>query len=151
MTQITWSIPGAPPIPDEDVRRAVEGALARGGRPGLELAVVFVGDDALARMHAEHLGDPSPTDVLAFDLGEEGAGPAGELYVSVERAHRVALQRGVDLRRELSLYVVHGVLHLCGHDDREPDARARMRAAERAVRDELGCPADDAPHDHGVE
>jgi probable rRNA maturation factor len=99
---------------------------------------VFVSDAELARLHAEHLDDPSPTDVMAFDLGEEGGGPAGEVYVSVERARAVARERELAPEAELLLYVVHGCLHLCGHDDHEPRARARMRAAERAVLTRLG-------------
>ena len=145
--EVAWDLPGARPLDDAAVRRAVAAALAHGGRPEALLCVVFVDDARLAAMHGEYLGDPEPTDVIAFDLGDECGGPAGELYVSVERARAVARARGVSPARELALYVVHGALHLCGHDDREPEARARMRAAERAVLAELGYPPDDAPHD----
>ncbi|MSR61192.1 MAG: rRNA maturation RNase YbeY [Planctomycetes bacterium] len=136
--EVSWSVGGARLLSDAEVCAAVSAALAHGGRPGLTLAVVFVADAELARLHAEHLGDPSPTDVLAFDLGEEGDGPAGEVYVSVERARAVARERDLAPDAELLLYVVHGCLHLCGHDDHAPRARARMRAAERAVLALLG-------------
>ena len=145
--EVAWDLPGKRPLSDAAVRRAVAAALRFGGRPEAHLSVVFVDDARLAEMHAEHLGDPSPTDVISFDLGDEQGGPAGELYVSVERARAVALKRGVEVARELALYVVHGALHLCGHDDRKPAARARMRAAERAVLASLGYPEDGAPHD----
>jgi probable rRNA maturation factor len=118
---------------DARIRRAVEAALAHGGRPELELGIVFVDDPDLARMHAEWLDDPAPTDVITFDLGDEGGGPGGELYVSTERARAVARERGLDPIREHLLYVVHGALHLCGFDDHERRDRARMRAAERKV------------------
>jgi probable rRNA maturation factor len=88
-------------------------------------------------MHARHLGDPGPTDVLAFDLGE-GAGAAGEVFVSVERARAVARELDLPPDRELALYVVHGCLHLCGYDDRRPADRQRMRSLERAVLERLG-------------
>jgi probable rRNA maturation factor len=100
--------------------------------------VVFVDDADLARMHGEWLGDGSPTDVISFDLGEDEPGPVGELYVSAERARAVAAERGLDERRELALYVVHGALHLCGFDDHEPAERERMRAAEAIVLGSLG-------------
>lgn len=145
--EIAWDLPGDRPLRDAEVRRAAAAALAHGGRPGIGVGVVFVDDPRLAAMHAEHLGDPTRTDVITFDLGEEGGGPTGELYVSVDRARAVAAQRGVDPARELALYVVHGALHLCGFDDHDPDERAAMRAAERAVMAELGFPPDDAPHD----
>lgn len=118
---------------DARVRRAAEAALAHGGRPDLQLDVVFVDDPDLCRMHEEWLDDPTPTDVISFDLGEDGGGPGGELYVSTERARAVARERGLDRVGEHLLYVVHGALHLCGFDDRRPRDRARMRAAERKV------------------
>ena len=84
--------------------------------------------------------------MIAFDLGEEGGGPEGEVYVSVERAREVAARRGVEPARELALYLVHGVLHLCGYDDHDEEQSARMRAAETAVLRSLGFTDDDAPH-----
>jgi len=138
--EVSWTVRGARLLSEAEVCAAVSAALAHGGRPELTLSVVFVSDAELARLHAEHLGDPSPTDVMAFDLGAEGGGPAGEVYVSVERARAVARERDLAPEAELLLYVVHGCLHLCGHDDHAPRARARMRAAERAVLARLGAP-----------
>ncbi len=129
-------------LSDVRIRQAARAALRAGGRPDLELSLVFVRDRELTRMHADWLGDPTPTDVLSFDLGD-----AGEIVTSFECARRTARARGVEPGRELSLYVVHGVLHLCGHDDRTRPERARMRAAERAVLLSLGWEDDPAPHD----
>jgi len=149
VSQVLWTT-GGPLVPDARVQRVVEAALAEGGRSGLELSIVFVGEEELRRLHETRLGDPSPTDVMAFDLGEEGGGPAGELYVSVDRARAMADELGVDLERELSLYVAHGVLHLCGHDDRAPREAARMRAAEGRVLDRVGQPRDPERHPPGA-
>lgn len=115
------------------VRRAVAAALEVGGGEWSrrELSVVFVDDADLARMHDDWLDDPTLTDVITFDLREDPSGPAGELYVSVERALDVSARRRIEPLRELLLYVVHGVLHLCGFDDHDPLDRRRMRAAER--------------------
>ena len=127
------------------VRAAVEAARAVGGAaaPQGALSIVFVGDAELAQMHGEWLDDPSATDVITFDLrGDvELGGPEGELYISVERAHAVAARRKLDPLRELLLYVVHGVLHLAGHDDHEPHARRRMRVAERRALAQLALAA----------
>jgi probable rRNA maturation factor len=140
---VTWRV-RARPLTTVQVARAAEAALAHGGRAGEELSVVLVDDATLARLHRDWLGDPSPTDVLSFDLGSEAgepeAGPVGEVVASVECAVRVARERRLPAGRELALYVVHGTLHLCGYDDREPKARAHMRAAEAAVLTRLGMP-----------
>jgi rRNA maturation RNase YbeY len=131
---------------DAEVRRAVRAARKLGRREDLGLSVVFVSDAQLARLHARHMGDPSHTDVITFDLSDDLAGPAGEIYASVERARKVARARGVPARRELALYVVHGVLHLCGYDDRSRADQTRMRAAEARVLRSLGWSDDTLPH-----
>jgi len=102
--------------------------------------VVIVDDAQIADLHARWFDDPTPTDVISFDLGGE-PGPAGELYVSLECALRVARERKLDSAREVLLYVVHGALHLCGFDDIRPRDRARMRKAEAQVLSQL-APAD---------
>jgi probable rRNA maturation factor len=135
------------PLSRAAIARAVEAALEHGGRSGIAVGVVLVGDATLARMHGRWLGDPSPTDVIGFELGEEGGGAALELYVSAERAVRVARRRGVAAGRELALYLVHGALHACGYDDRTARERSRMRAAEDAVLAKLGYARDPTPFD----
>jgi len=148
--EVCWDAPGQRPLGDDRVREVACAALDHGGRGDMELSVVFVDDAALGELHGRYLGDDSPTDVMSFDLGTDTPGPGGELYVSVERAAARAAQRGVDVAREVALYVVHGALHLCGYDDQDEADRAAMRAAERAVMDTLGFPADDAPHEFGA-
>ena len=143
--QVRWAVASAP-LGEPEVVRAVEAALAHAGRPGVELDVVLV-DPTLADLHERFLGDPTPTDVIAFDLGPEGDGPRGEIYASVERARAVARERGTDPSRELALYLVHGTLHLCGHDDHDDLDRAAMREAEACILAELGYPADGHPHE----
>ncbi len=114
----------------------------RGGCPAGELSVVFLTDAALARLHADFLGDPAPTDVITFG-GDPALGAAGEICVSADAAARQAPAAG---RRseEIARYVIHGWLHLAGYDDRTPEDRRAMRRAEaRALavwRDEGGAP-----------
>ena len=96
------------------------------GNPG-ELSVAFLTDEALARLHGQFLDDPSPTDVITFPGGPP-PGPAGEICVSVDAARRQGRRRPA--AAELTLYVVHGWLHLAGHDDLAPGPRRAMRRAE---------------------
>jgi probable rRNA maturation factor len=133
------------PLDDRTVRRIARAALGFGKRPGAPLAIVFVDDRALARLHGRWLGDGAPTDVITFDLAGAGGGPVGEVYISVRRATLEARRRGVRVERELALYLVHGVLHLCGFDDRTARARRAMRVAERSVLAALGFEEDPTP------
>lgn len=104
--------------------RTTEPALPPG-----ELSVVFLTDGALAGLHARFLDDPSTTDVITFE-GTPELGAAGEICVSVDTAARYAREKGGDFAEELSLYLVHGWLHLAGYDDLQPAKKRRMRAAE---------------------
>jgi probable rRNA maturation factor len=99
-----------------------------------ELSLVFLTDDALAHLHAEFLDDPTPTDVITF-AGDPLLGTAGEICVSADTAARYARQHRRDFSAELTLYLVHGWLHLAGYDDLEPALKRVMRRAEtRAMR-----------------
>ena len=125
--------------------------LARPGsglsNPG-ELSLVFMTDEALAGLHGRFLGDPAPTDVITFPYPAPSAsGIVGEICISCDAAWRQARKKagkGWSLSGELTLYLVHGWLHLAGHDDRVPDKRRAMRRAEalalRILRDRGAVP-----------
>ena len=106
----------------------------RGGCPPGALSVALLADPALARLHARYMGDPSATDVVTFP-GDRANGVAGEVCLSADAAARQAARAGARLSEEITLYLVHGWLHLAGYDDRDPAARRAMRRAEaRAMR-----------------
>ena len=95
-----------------------------------ELSIAFVSDAEIAQVHADFMDDPSPTDVITFPAQPEMKS-AGEIIVSVDHAHNRAAKLGEPFSRELSLYLVHGWLHLAGYDDSEESDRAKMREAEK--------------------
>lgn len=105
-----------------------------GACPPGELSLVFMTDAALAQLHADFLDDPTVTDVITFegDPAPAGlppeAGTGGEICVSADAAVR---QAGADaFSDELTLYIVHGWLHLAGYDDLQPAKKRLMRRAE---------------------
>lgn len=100
--------------------------------PGSTVNVVVVGDDEMAGLHERYRGETGTTDVLAFDLSVEAGGNAieGEIVICRDEAARQAARRGHDTRTELLLYAVHGLLHLLGEDDHDPDAYERMHRRE---------------------
>ena len=109
--------------------RALEASAAFPIAQG-ELSVVFVTDATIGRIHDDFIDDPSATDVITFPANTEMES-AGEIIVSVDHARSRAEQLGEPFSRELSLYLVHGWLHLAGYDDRNETDRAAMRIAEQ--------------------
>lgn len=122
------------------LRRHVRAAHSLLAPPLAELSVALVGDKRMGDLHERFMGIPGPTDVLTFPLDVDGRGrvTAGEVVVCVPEAVRRAADHGVTVRQELLLYAVHGLLHLCGHDDTTPAAYRRMHRAEDAILSELG-------------
>jgi probable rRNA maturation factor len=124
--------------------RIVRRALARLGVDRAEISILLVGDRRMARLHEEWLGVPGPTDVITFDLagpeGESAEGLRGDIVVSAETARRMARELGWAPRHELAYYVIHGLLHLAGHDDVDPVRRRAMRARERVLMAAAGLP-----------
>lgn len=125
------------------LRRQVRRILAISKPPLRELSVVLAGDRKIAQLHQEFFGDPTTTDVMTFPLEQNPRGRAlsGELYVCVPMARREAKLRSVPVRDELLLYVLHGILHLDGHDDRNTAGYRRMHKKEDAILTELGVGA----------
>ena len=94
-----------------------------------ELSLVFLDDATLARLHGQFLNDPSSTDVITFE-GDPTLGTAGEICVSADTAAAYAKKHRHSFSTELTLYVVHGWLHLAGYDDLQPAKKRVMRRAE---------------------
>ena len=91
-----------------------------------EIFVWLVSDRRMASLHRQFVNQTGPTDVLTFQHGE--------IFISVETARRHARTFGNSLTRELQLYIVHGLLHLHGFDDRkQADARKMDRVQERIL------------------
>jgi probable rRNA maturation factor len=100
-----------------------------GGCPDGELSLAFMTDAKLAKLHGDFLDDPTTTDVITFE-GEPAFGVAGEICVSVDTARAYSKTHDRDFPSELTLYIVHGWLHLAGYDDLQPAKKRKMRAAE---------------------
>jgi len=106
---------------------------AEGRRIGtVDLAVV--GADEMAELNEQYLRHAGPTDVLCFDLSEGEEGPLNaQVVVCGEVAAAEARRHGLTPQQELMLYVIHGLLHLTGHDDRRAGEARGMRARQEEL------------------
>ena len=90
-----------------------------------EVEISIVDDETIADVHLKFMAIPGATDVITFDHGE--------IHISVETAQKQAAEYGNSYERELVLYIVHGLLHLAGHDDQSDDDAARMDEMQQAI------------------
>ena len=90
-----------------------------------EVEVAVVSDAVIARVHRQFMGVPGATDVITFDHGE--------IVVSADTARTQAAEHGHGTVEELTLYVIHGLLHLNGYDDIAPRDRAKMHRVQDRI------------------
>jgi probable rRNA maturation factor len=90
-----------------------------------EIWVLIVSDPRMASLHRKFMNESGPTDVITFQHGE--------IFMSAETARRNARRFGNALTRELRLYVVHGLLHLHGFDDRDEESARKMQIVQQRI------------------
>ena len=124
------------------LRRITRSLLAQSlGTRAFTLGVFLVDAGEMTRLNEAFLRHAGPTDVIAFDHLEAAQPSAlfGEIYIGLDEARRQARRFRVTWQAELVRYLVHGVLHLRGHDDRDGRSRRRMKREEdRLVRELAG-------------
>jgi probable rRNA maturation factor len=132
-----------PDFPAELAEKAALAALTHQTAPAAcELTIVLSDNAQLQELNLEWMGIDAPTDVLSFPSDEtdpETDTPyLGDILVSVERAAEQAQAAGHALEEEVQLLVVHGVLHLLGHDHAEAAEKAKMWQAQAEILGQLG-------------
>jgi probable rRNA maturation factor len=147
MSRISIASPQeAVPIDRGRMREIARAVLEGENEPQAEISLAFVDNATIHALNKRYLQHDEPTDVLSFPLSEPGTPKlSGELVIGAEVALAQARERNHDVQAELALYVIHGLLHLCGYDDHpEADALA-LRERERHYLRQLGLP-DISPH-----
>lgn len=147
--QIDETIETAEPLAALDqasIERAASQVLLHAGvDPGAEATIVLSGDAQLQALNRQFLGIDAPTDVLSFPGGDTDPDSEalylGDVIISLSRAQAQADAGGYTLLDELQLLVVHGMLHLLGHDHAREEEKARMWAIQAQILETLGCAA----------
>lgn len=94
-----------------------------------DISFIFVDDDEILRVNREFIGHDYYTDHIGFDYSQ-GSTISGDIYIGVDTVRTNSEQIGCDYNEELHRVIIHGVLHLCGIDDKGPGERAIMEAEE---------------------
>ncbi len=135
------------------LKRIARKLLNAAGEQDAALSLTLVDDPVIRRLNLDHRGKDKATDVLSFPLYADAA-PAsaapddagcperllGDVVISVDTARRQAAEYDAPLENEIHRLLIHGILHVLGHDHEEAGERARMEAEERRLAAAIGMP-----------
>ena len=126
-------------IDDARIENVVESVLNCQQVEVAEISVVLVDNETIHQINREHLEHDFPTDVITFPLSEPYADCLeGEIVISTQMATEIAPSVPWSITSEVELYLIHGLLHLCGFDDLDPAALKLMREQEHAMLRHVG-------------
>lgn len=121
-----------PAIRKREVTKWVKAVAAGYGRKVGDVAYIFCDDEKILDVNRQYLQHDYYTDIITFDYCE-GDRISGDLFISLDTVRSNAEQLGVPYEKELHRVIIHGILHLCGINDKGPGEREQMEAAEDAA------------------
>ena len=128
---ITYNSEGVrmPKIRKRDTSAWIKAVAASYGRKVGEIGYLFVDDEKILEVNREYLGHDYYTDVITFDYDEDDT-VSGDIVISLDTVRSNAELFGKSYEDELYRVIIHGILHLCGINDKGPGEREIMEAAE---------------------
>ncbi|MCD8203499.1 MAG: rRNA maturation RNase YbeY [Prevotella sp.] len=128
---ITYNSEGVkmPNIRKRETTAWIKKVVASYGRKVGEIGYMFVNDEKILEVNREFLGHDYYTDIITFDY-DEGDTINGDIVISIDTVSSNAEMLGKDYNEELHRVIIHGILHLCGINDKGPGERAQMENAE---------------------
>lgn len=137
---ITYNVEGVkmPKIRKRENTAWIKAVAASYGKKVGEIAYIFVNDEKILEVNRQYLQHDYYTDIITFDYSE-GDVISGDLFISLDTVRTNAEQVGATYEQELHRVIIHGILHLCGINDKGPGEREIMEAAENKAL--AVCPA----------
>ena len=128
---VTYNTDGVkmPSIKKRENTAWVKAVAASYGKRVGEIAYIFVDEEMILEVNRQYLGHDYYTDIITFDYCE-GDVISGDLFISLDTVRTNAEQVGATYEEELHRVIIHGILHLCGINDKGPGEREIMEAAE---------------------
>lgn len=118
-----------PKIKKRDTSAWIKAVAASYDRKVGEIGYLFVDDEKILEVNREYLGHDYYTDVITFDYDEDDT-VSGDIVISLDTVRTNAEKFGKQYNDELRRVIIHGILHLCGINDKGPGEREIMEAAE---------------------
>ena len=128
---ITYNTDGVkmPKIKKRETTAWIKAVAAEYGRKTGEIGYMFVSDEKILEVNREYLGHDYYTDIITFDY-DEGGTINGDIVISLDTVRSNAEALGKTYDEELHRVIIHGILHLCGINDKGPGEREIMEATE---------------------
>ena len=126
-------------IDTDSIRPIVDSVLKLESTLCSELNVYFISMEQMCEIHEQFFNDPSPTDCISIQVDPPGQLPCllGEIFIAPQAAQEALKTYQTSFEEEITLYLVHGLLHLLGYDDIAQEDRDKMRLAEKRHMDYL--------------
>ena len=125
-----------PAIQQEQIRTWVKSVAASYGKKTGDISYIFCSDEKILEVNRQYLQHDYYTDIITFDY-TSGSKIAGDLFISLDTVRTNAEQFAASYEEELHRTIIHGILHLCGINDKGPGEREIMEAAENRALDLL--------------
>lgn len=128
---ITYDVDGVkmPKIKKRLINKWIKAVAATYGRKTGDIGYMFVDDEKILEVNNEYLGHDYYTDIITFDYDEDDV-ISGDLVISLDTVRTNAEKFGKEYTEELNRVIIHGILHLCGINDKGPGEREIMEANE---------------------
>ncbi len=111
------------------IRMWIEKSIEKEKRIPGDINIIICSDDYLYEMNINYLKHDTFTDIITFDYSEENS-VSGDLFISIERVRENAKKFSGRVENELHRVIIHGILHLCGYDDKTDEEKGKMRQKE---------------------
>jgi rRNA maturation RNase YbeY len=118
-----------PNLEKQKINRWIKETAAQYNRKAGDIAYIFCSDERILEVNKQYLSHDYYTDIITFDYSE-GTIISGDIFISVDTVKSNSVDFGVSFEAELLRIIIHGILHLCGQDDKTPDLRLEMSKKE---------------------
>ncbi|MDP4240475.1 MAG: rRNA maturation RNase YbeY [Bacteroidota bacterium] len=118
-----------PTLSKQTINRWIKETAALYGKRTGEIAYIFCSDKRILEVNKQYLNHDYYTDIITFDYSE-GTIISGDIFISIETVESNAEKFKVSFDEELKRILIHGILHLCGQDDKTPEMRTEMTRKE---------------------
>jgi probable rRNA maturation factor len=119
----------SPDLQKQKTNRWIKETAAKYGKKTGDIAYIFCSDERILEVNKQYLQHDYYTDIITFDYSE-GQIISGDIFISIDTVKTNAKEFGVSFEQELNRIIIHGILHLCGQDDKTPELRLEMTRKE---------------------